>query len=162
MDFSKFLHGFFKFDIWISQSCYMDFSKLIHEFVRVAPWICKRCSIYFSPFAKQNKAEVWPRFQCLLKLLLSTNGVEWVKVPTQFLGSVVPLTMFLILFPHTRCSIPWCTDSHFDWYTIRNIIVFLAAFKIFAKKQGWKWKIMLFVSNGHNDHHSLLLINALL
>ena len=39
-----------------------------------------RCSLYFSPFAKQNPAEVWPIFQSLLKLLLWTKGVEWVKV----------------------------------------------------------------------------------
>ena len=42
------------------------------------------------PFAKQNQAEVWPRFQNLLKLLLSTKGLEWVKL----LGSVVPLHFF--------------------------------------------------------------------
>ena len=40
--------------------------------------ICQSCS--FSPFAKQNKTEVSPRFQSLLKLLLWTKGVEWVKV----------------------------------------------------------------------------------
>ena len=48
--------------------------------------ICWNCyidlylSMYFSPFAKQNQAEVWPRFQSLLKLLLWTKAVEWVKV----------------------------------------------------------------------------------
>ena len=73
---------------------------------------------------KLNQAEVWPRLQCLLKLLLSTKGVEWVKV----LNSLDLLCLwqwFCILSSHTRCSIPWCTDSHFDWYTIRNIIVFI-------------------------------------
>ena len=32
MDFSNFLDGFVKIDIWISQSCYMDLSKSIHGF----------------------------------------------------------------------------------------------------------------------------------
>ena len=36
--------------------------------------------LYFSPFARQNQAEVWPWFQSLLKLLLWTKGVEWLKV----------------------------------------------------------------------------------
>ena len=36
--------------------------------------------MYFLPAAKQNEAEVWPRFQSFLKLLLSPKGVDWVKV----------------------------------------------------------------------------------
>ena len=43
MDLSKLLHGFvngfFKFDVWISQSSYMDLSKLIHEFLYAVTWI---------------------------------------------------------------------------------------------------------------------------
>ena len=31
----------------------------------------------FLPFAKQNQAEVWPRFQSMLKILLWPNGVKW-------------------------------------------------------------------------------------
>ena len=37
------------------------------------------CSIYILPFATQNKAEIFPRFQSFL-LPLWTKGVEWVKV----------------------------------------------------------------------------------
>ena len=36
--------------------------------------------MYFSPFVRQNQAEVWPRFQSLLKLPLWAKGVEWNKV----------------------------------------------------------------------------------
>ena len=54
-------------------------SKLLHGFVKVVMWICQSCSMYFSRFAKQNQAEVWPRVQSSLKLLLWTKGVEWVK-----------------------------------------------------------------------------------
>ena len=46
--------------------------------------------MYFLPFAKQNQAEVWPRFQSLLKLLLWTKGVEWVKV----LNALGPLCLW--------------------------------------------------------------------
>ena len=42
---------------------------------------------FFRPLAKRNQAEVWPGFQRLLKLLLWTNGVEWVIV----LNSLGPL-----------------------------------------------------------------------
>ena len=62
-------------------SCrYIDFSKSLHGFVKVATWICQSCLMYISPFAKQCQAEVWPRFQSLLKLLLTTKGLELVKV----------------------------------------------------------------------------------
>ena len=70
MNFSKLLRGFGKIDTWISQSCYIDLSKLPKGFAYVVTWICQKCSMYFSPFAPQKKAEVLPRFQSLLKLLL--------------------------------------------------------------------------------------------
>ena len=44
--------------------------------------ICYNCYIdlylclYFLPFAKQNQAEVWPRFQSLWKPLLWSKGVD--------------------------------------------------------------------------------------
>ena len=56
------LHGFFKIDTWNSLGCYMELSKLLHGFVKVATWIRLSCymalSEYFSPFSKQNQAEV--------------------------------------------------------------------------------------------------------
>ena len=58
----------------------MDFSTLLHGFFKVATWIFQSCSMFFSPFAKQNQAEVWPRFQSLLRLLFWNKVVEWVKV----------------------------------------------------------------------------------
>ena len=67
MDFSKLVHGFVKV-----AAC-MDMSKLLHGFVKVVLCISR-------PFAKQNQAEVWPRFQNLLRLLIWNKIVEWVKV----------------------------------------------------------------------------------
>ena len=43
-------------------------------------------SLYFSSLAKQNQDEVWPRFQSLLKFLLWTKGVEWIKTLNAFAG----------------------------------------------------------------------------
>ena len=40
---------------------------LFNRFVKVATWMCQ---LFFVFLAKQNQAEVWPRFQSLLKLLL--------------------------------------------------------------------------------------------
>ena len=55
------------------------------------------------PFTKQNQAEVWPRFQSLLKVLLWTRGVNGVNALNAF-GNVCyrPLS-----------SIGWC-----KWYVI--------------------------------------------
>ena len=75
LDFSKLLHGLVKIDTWgfsmwlygfvknhlrISLSSYMDLSKFINGFHQVVTWICQNqsWSLYFSPFAKQNQAEV--------------------------------------------------------------------------------------------------------
>ena len=51
------------------------------------------CFIYVLPFAKQNRAEVWPRFQILLNLLFWTKGVEWVLV----LDALSPLCLWQCL-----------------------------------------------------------------
>ena len=48
----------------------------------------------FSPIAKQNQAEVWPRFQSLLNLLVRSKGLNQ---STQCLGSLVPLAMFVVI-----------------------------------------------------------------
>ena len=72
MDFclQKLLHGLVKIDTWISLSCYMDLPKLLHAFFKVVVWISQSCSMFLSPFVKQNRADVWPKSQSLLKLLL--------------------------------------------------------------------------------------------
>jgi len=71
----------------------MDFSELIHGSFYVVTWICQSCCgcgfvacchMYFSPFAKQNRADVWPGFQRLLMLLLWNKGVDWVKTLNAF------------------------------------------------------------------------------
>ena len=87
---------------------YIDFYELLHGFVKVVTWICQSCSTYFSPLAKQNHTEVWPRFQSLLKLLLWTNGVEWVKVVNAWVhcafGNVFLYILFFCISPHNRSS----------------------------------------------------------
>ena len=71
MDFFEFLHGFVKIVTWISRSCYIYLSKVLHVFLKLVTWICQIVqSMYFLSLAKQNQAEVWPRFQSSLKLLL--------------------------------------------------------------------------------------------
>ena len=57
----------------------------------------------FSPFAKQNQAEVWSQFQCLLKFLLWTKGDEWVKV----LNALDPLCLWQCLeyTTHPKCGL---------------------------------------------------------
>ena len=79
MDVSK-MCGFLWFVIWICHNWYIDFSKLLHALVKIYTWISLNCypscSKYCLPFVKQYQAEVWPRFQSLLKLLPWTKGVE--------------------------------------------------------------------------------------
>ena len=53
-------------------------ATMLHGFVKAVAWICQCCSMYFYPFAKQNQAEVWPRFQILLKPLFWIRGV-WIR-----------------------------------------------------------------------------------
>ena len=57
--------------------------------------MCQSWSMYFSPFAKQNQAEVWPIFQSLLKLLLWNKVVKWVKLLNALgrcaFGNILPL-----------------------------------------------------------------------
>ena len=77
MDSSKLLHGFVKIAKRICLCCYMDVSKMFYVFLALCP---------------PKKAEVLPRFQSLLKLLLWNKVVE----STQFLGFVVPLATFVI------------------------------------------------------------------
>ena len=66
----KLLHGLVKIGTWISLSCYMDLPKLLHVFFKVVVWISQSCSMFLSPFVKQNQADVCPKFQSLLNLLL--------------------------------------------------------------------------------------------
>ena len=70
---------------WICKNCYIDFSELLHGFIKVATWIClcfytDSSKLFYVFLAKQSQAEVWPRFQSFLKLLLWFKGVERVKV----------------------------------------------------------------------------------
>ena len=71
-----------------------QFSKLPHSFFRGVTLIFQRCSMFFSPFAKGNQAEVWPRFENLLKLLLWNKVIEWVKV----LNALGPLRLWQCLY----------------------------------------------------------------
>ena len=58
MDFTELLHGFVEIDRWTSLNYYMDLSNLIHGKMEVLPGLVKVVRIEFSPFAKQNQAEV--------------------------------------------------------------------------------------------------------
>ena len=93
IDFSMFVDRFVIIVPWISLSCYMDLSKLQYGFAKVVTWICQSSSIYFSPSAKQNQAEIWPRIQSWLKLLLWLSWHLFIQ-STRFHGSIVPLAMF--------------------------------------------------------------------
>ena len=91
IDFSKFWNESIciSFDI----SCFMDLFKLYMDlsmfwygFVKDAIWICWSCCIGFvrvviliSRHLPKKLADLWPTFQSLLKLLLWTKGVDWVK-----------------------------------------------------------------------------------
>ena len=75
MILSKLIHGFLWVVTWIFKDATLNWLKLLHGFV-----ICQSCSLYFSHFATRNQAEVWSRFQRLLKLLLWAKCVGWVKV----------------------------------------------------------------------------------
>ena len=70
------------------------FVKTVYGFVKVV--LC--FSAY--PFAKQNQAEVWPRFQILLKLLFWIRGVQWVKV-LNALGPLCLLQCFYYVSANT-------------------------------------------------------------
>ena len=72
------------------------------KFVKVGPWICQKLFYVFWPFAKQNQAEFWPRFQRLLKPLLWTKGVEWVKV-LNALGPLCPWQCFFYVSKMSSC-----------------------------------------------------------
>ena len=54
--------------------------------------MCQGCHVYFLPFAKQNKTEVWSRFQNWVKLRFELKRSQ----STQWLGVVVSLAMFFI------------------------------------------------------------------
>ena len=65
-------------DTWISLS-------LLYEFVKLATyvvlsWICQNWHMELHNLALQNKTNVWPGFQSLLKFLLQSKGVGWVKI----------------------------------------------------------------------------------
>ena len=58
--------------------------------------------MYFSPFAKQNQTEVWPRFESYLKLLLWNKVDEWVKV----LNALGPLCLWKCFSWYFRFILP--------------------------------------------------------
>ena len=63
--------GFYKVVRWNSLS-YMDLSNFLYGFVKFFTWICQTCCMFFSPFVKQNEAEVWSMFWSLLISLKSS------------------------------------------------------------------------------------------
>ena len=72
-------------------------------------------SLYFSPFARHNHAEVWPRYQSLLKLLFWTKDVEWVNV----LNALGPLWQCLILVVCCARPLPLPTNPWLrHWFIV--------------------------------------------
>ena len=66
--------------------CYMNLSKPLQGFVKVFTGICQSYSIFFSPFGKQNPAEMWPRLKVCgsfcseIKLLNESKySMPWVR-----------------------------------------------------------------------------------
>ena len=114
MDFSKSLHGFVKVDVFfwvvkcICHSCW-------HGFVKVVTWICQSCSIDFSPFAKQNQSEVWPRFQSSLKLCFKLKVLHYSKYSILSWCLTLSLSLRVVLLIK-RCS--WYLHVP-DWQPIR-------------------------------------------
>ena len=98
---------------------------MMQGFLSVVAWICQSSPMYFSPFAKQSQAELWPRFQSLLKLLLWIEGVEWAKVLNDALGSVVPLVgclyfvlSLVVYWVSWYCAVwrlPWNKSGAIKW-----------------------------------------------
>ena len=87
MNFSRLLQGFV---------------KVLHGFIKVVTWIFYL--MFFLPFGKQNQTDVWPRFQSLLKLLICTTGVQWVKVH----NALGPFCLWQWqCFPFYLCSSFW-------------------------------------------------------
>ena len=117
LDFSKLLHEFVKIDTWICHpNWYMDLSKLLHGYFKVVSWIGHSCSMYFSAIAKHNQD--WQRFQCLLKRLLWTKGVEWVKV----IDALGPLCLCFLIRSSARIWCYWlCTYCIITWSMIFRI-----------------------------------------
>ena len=70
IDFSKFWHEFICFD--------MDLSKTLYGFLEVVAWVY-RVVYLFLAICQKKLADLWPRFQSWLKLLLWTKCVDWVK-----------------------------------------------------------------------------------
>ena len=70
--------GFVKIDTWISLSLLYEFVKLATYMV--LSWICQNWYMDLHNLALQNKTNVWPGFQSLLKFLLQSKGVGWVKI----------------------------------------------------------------------------------
>ena len=109
----------------------MDLSQLLNGFVKVSTSICQKCSVYFSPFAKQNEAEVWPIFQIFLKLLLWTKVVEWVKV----FNALGPLCLRQCIKTNPETKFFW--DCY--WNTLWDKICFLYLFgKGYQHSQNFK------------------------
>ena len=57
-----------------------------YGFVEIVKWICQSCFMFSLPFTKQNKTDVWPRFQSFQSC--------WMSQISQCLGSLLLLAMF--------------------------------------------------------------------
>ena len=68
--------------------------------------------MFFSPFGSQNQAEVWQRFQNMMKLLLRTDDIKWVKV-LNVLSSLCLWQCFI--FNSCACIVCYL-PVHYVWF----------------------------------------------
>ena len=104
--------------------------------------------MYFSPFA--NQAEVWPRFQSLLKLLLWTKGVD--------IESKYPMPWVRCAFGNVCIFLHHGTQScKFHLAFCKFVILsFLQQFSsilgIFFTTKTWHWPSSVTKNNWKKDH----------
>ena len=102
-------------------------------------------------FAKQNRAEVGPRFQCLVKLLLGTKCVEWVKVHNVcgllclYVCMYVCIHVLLEFCFLTRCHLPNLIILYPRWWTLPKICRYIGTWEPAFKPLSGPWLVVLIV-----------------
>ena len=117
----------------------------------------KVCSMFFLSFAKQNQAEVWPRFPTLLKLLLWTKVVEWLKV-LNALGPLCLWQCFLLIFfvYGSHVMVYWVLPHSLNWTGIFFSLFFLrvSSFPVWLCRFFF---VMIFPHSKHSTYPHILL-----
>ena len=108
VNLSKLLHRFLYSITWICQIWYVDFSTLIHGFVKVATLICWKCYLdvtkllpVFLALCQTKPSRSLTKISKIVEASV-LNSRSWLSQSTQYLGSVVPLALFVSLFVALR------------------------------------------------------------